>query len=33
MAGLNFIPVLIGLFALPEIINYYAKRIDVLGQV
>ena len=33
MAGLNFIPVLIGLFALPEIINYYAKRYDVLGQV
>jgi putative tricarboxylic transport membrane protein len=28
MAGLNFIPVLIGLFALPEIINYYAKRIE-----
>ena len=26
MAGLNFIPVLIGLFALPEIINFYAKR-------
>ena len=26
MAGLNFIPVLIGLFALPEIINYYTKR-------
>lgn len=33
MAGLNFIPVLIGLFALPEIINYYAKRYDMLGQV
>ena len=32
MAGLNFIPVFIGLFALPEIINYYAKRFDVLGQ-
>lgn len=28
MAGLNFIPVLIGLFALPEIINYYIKRIS-----
>lgn len=27
MAGLNFIPVLIGLFALPEIINYYLKRL------
>ena len=26
MAGLNFIPVLIGLFALPEIINHYAKK-------
>ena len=26
MGGLNFIPVLIGLFALPEIINYYALR-------
>jgi len=26
MAGLNFIPVLIGLFALPEIINHYAKQ-------
>lgn len=26
MAGLNFIPVLIGLFALPEIINHYTKR-------
>ena len=25
MGGLNFIPVLIGLFALPEIINYYTK--------
>jgi putative tricarboxylic transport membrane protein len=25
MAGLNFIPVLIGLFALPEIINHFAK--------
>lgn len=28
MAGLNFIPVLIGLFALPEIINYYLKRLS-----
>lgn len=28
MSGLNFIPVLIGLFALPEIINHYAKRAD-----
>ncbi len=27
MSGLNFIPVLIGLFALPEIINYYTKPI------
>ncbi len=26
MAGLNFIPVLIGLFALPEIINHYTRR-------
>ena len=26
MAGLNFIPVLIGLFALPEIINFYVHR-------
>ena len=26
MAGLSFIPVLIGLFALPEVINYYAER-------
>lgn len=25
MSGLNFIPVLIGLFALPEIFNFYAK--------
>ena len=33
MAGLNFIPVLIGLFALPEIINYYAKRFEERGQV
>ena len=30
MAGLSFIPVLIGLFALPEIIDYYAHR--VLGE-
>ena len=27
MSGLTFIPVLIGLFALPEIINYYTQRI------
>ena len=33
MAGLNFIPVLIGLFALPEILNYYAKRIEERGEV
>ena len=26
LGGLSFIPVLIGLFALPEIIDYYAKR-------
>jgi len=26
MSGFNFIPVLIGLFALPEIINFYAKK-------
>ncbi len=29
MSGLNFIPVLIGLFALPEIINHYAKKNDL----
>lgn len=28
MAGLNFIPVLIGLFALPEIINQFAKKFE-----
>lgn len=39
MSGLNFIPVLIGLFALPEIIDHYAKKMDngvkvgTLGQV
>lgn len=33
MAGLNFIPVLIGLFALPEILNYYAVRIEEKGQL
>lgn len=33
MAGLNFIPVLIGLFALPEIINYYAKRFEERGDI
>ena len=26
MSGLNFIPVLIGLFALPEVFNFYATR-------
>jgi putative tricarboxylic transport membrane protein len=31
MAGLNFIPVLIGLFALPEIIDHYTRKIG--GQV
>ncbi len=33
MAGLNFIPVLIGLFALPEIINFYAKKFEERGDV
>ena len=39
MAGLNFIPVLIGLFALPEIIDQYARRgagavvVGALGRV
>ena len=39
MAGLNFIPVLIGLFALPEIFNHYTKKhennavINALGNV
>lgn len=33
MAGLNFIPVLIGLFALPEIINFYATRLEEKGQM
>ena len=33
MAGLNFIPVLIGLFALPEIINHYAKKFEERGQI
>lgn len=33
MAGLNFIPVLIGLFALPEIINYYARKFEERGDV
>ena len=28
MSGLNFIPVLIGLFALPEIYNHYAKKLE-----
>ncbi|MFT5172145.1 MAG: putative tricarboxylic transport membrane protein [Gammaproteobacteria bacterium] len=31
MAGLNFIPVLIGLFALPEIMNFYAKPLEDRG--
>lgn len=31
MAGLNFIPVLIGLFALPEILNHFTK--PVLGDL
>lgn len=29
MGGLNFIPVLIGLFALPEIIHYFAKQRNI----
>lgn len=29
MSGLNFIPVLIGLFAMPEIINFYTRREEV----
>lgn len=33
MGGLNFIPVLIGLFAIPEIINMAAKRGGVIGRV
>jgi|TARA_B110000503_G_scaffold46048_1_gene75171 putative tricarboxylic transport membrane protein len=39
MSGLNFIPVLIGLFALPEIFNFYAKSkttvitVGSMGQV
>ncbi len=28
MAGLNFIPVLIGLFAIPEIINHFTQKAD-----
>lgn len=32
MSGLTFIPVLIGLFALPEIINFYMRRIEPLEQ-
>ena len=32
MSGLTFIPVLIGLFALPEIINFYMKKIEPLEQ-
>ena len=30
MSGLTFIPVLIGLFALPEIINFYMRRMEPL---
>lgn len=39
MGGLNFIPVLVGLFALPEIINYVVRRpkppirVGALGQL
>lgn len=33
MGGLSFIPVLIGLFALPEIIQEYTKRQDVKAKV
>ncbi|MEG9862222.1 MAG: tripartite tricarboxylate transporter permease [Parvularculales bacterium] len=33
LAGVNFIPVLIGLFALPEIINYYTKKADGRDKV
>lgn len=33
MGGLSFIPVLIGLFALPEIINEYTKRQDAPAKV
>lgn len=33
MGGLNFIPVLIGLFAIPEILNEYGKRQGVLSPV
>lgn len=33
MSGLNFIPVLIGLFALPEIYNYYGKEIRKVPKV
>lgn len=32
MSGLNFIPVLIGLFAVPEIINYFVKKDVELEQ-
>lgn len=32
MSGLTFIPVLIGLFALPEIINFYMRREEHLEQ-
>ncbi len=32
MSGLTFIPVLIGLFALPEIINFYMRRMETLEQ-
>jgi putative tricarboxylic transport membrane protein len=33
MGGLSFIPVLIGLFALPEIINHYTKKNQAIGDI
>ena len=33
MSGLNFIPVLIGLFALPEIYNHYTKKVTGQAKV
>ncbi len=33
MGGLSFIPVLIGLFALPEIINHYTKKPTTVAKV
>lgn len=33
MGGLSFIPVLIGLFALPEIINHYTKKPTKLAKI